>query len=451
MRLTNFLFALSALALACGPVLPGDTETAGDSSSGTDGSTGAGPTSSSSASDPTTGDATTSTTTTDPTTASPTTGGETTTTGGADCLPSPPFTPLWSTDLVLSPPPGGSAELRRAIARLSDGRLAISAMVRVSDMSSAPGVLWVAPDGQPLGLMAGTLTTGDVLRVLHKVQVAADDSTLVAGHNELDGLRHPYLARFTPGGGEVQRIDLATEHILVPLDFALRGDDVVLTGYNDPAHDMWLAQVDGATGELAWEVELTDIPGPTPRAIAVGVDGEIVAATGLWTDGPPPLFKVWRVDSAGAPLWERDLLPQDGGTGMLMDLAVTPDGHVVALTAVQTPVPAIRLVALALADGAPAWELDVAVESDEGFPMSEHLWVDGDALALAVVHDDLAPGPAIARFHRVSFAGAPLSADPLTLGDDEGSASLVSTRGQCGELVVLQPNNVTPWLGAFAP
>ena len=164
---------------------------------------------------------------------------------------------------------------------------------------------------------------------------------------------------------------------------------------------------------------------------------------------------MWRIDDAGAVLWKRDLLPQGPGNGALVDLAVTPDGHVVAATLWVSPTPKIDLIAITLAEAEAAWQLEVAVEDASGQPVLGRMFVDGDALALPIVHavdfwKDGVDSPISARLHRVSFTGTPLSVDPLTPGDPLGSPWLIATRGACGDLVVFQNDAAAPWLGSFA-
>lgn len=72
--------------------------------------------------------------------------------------------------------------------------------------------------------------------------------------------------------------------------------------------------------------------------------------------------------------WERDLLPLGPGEGLINDVVVTPGGEVVALTAAARAGPEAVATVLALAHGAPLWELDVAVTDDASAP-SARRWL----------------------------------------------------------------------------
>ena len=211
---------------------------------------------------------------------------------------------------------------------------------------------------------------------------------------------------------------------------------------------------------LAGPVSAAELPKPlatglkNPESVAVGPGGEIVAAANVQQE--LDAFRLWRVDDAGAVVWQSDVHVEAASSGWVRDLVVTPDGHVVALTSRGLPEQRFALAAFALADGAPAWDLEVAVETDAGMPVLRRVLVDDDALVLPVVHGhDPLPvgvsGPMRAALQRVSFAGAPLTTQPLTPGEPEGAPALTITRGICGDPVLLQNNLAGPWLGSIAP
>lgn len=429
------------IAAACVLRSP-DGDTAG--SAGTDGSTTGSTTGATGEGEPTSGSMESS--------GMPTTSAEPTTGGEPPCPLGPDYAPGWSSELSL-PVPAHSSRTAPSLVTLSDGRLAFSAITWPDDGTFVPGVFWVAPEGQPIAWVAGSAIPVFNAHLLG-LRVAEDDTVVLAGTKLAETSRGPYFVRFAPGGSELAQVDAQTQKLVQVVDFELLGDAVVLVGRDPPDNNMWLARVDATSGAIDWEVQLPSSGTPIARAAAVGLGGEIVAAANVEQDADA--FRLWRVDDAGAVLWQADVHSEAPSSGWVRDLVVTPAGHVVAATTRDTPVPRLALVAFALADGAPAWELEVAVETDAGTPVLQQLLVVGDELVVPVVHgqdpwDFGVDGPMTAALHRVSSAGAPLSTRPLTPGQLEGSPWLALTRGICGDVVVLQNNTGSPWLGSSTP
>lgn len=431
----------SLLPLACAPKAPesGSTSDIGATTLETSTSTG------------TSGEPTTGETTSGP--PAPTVTGDPTEDEGLICLEGQPsLAPLWSR--TLADPQPDEMLLVRSLGALDSGPLAIPGFTRTAANQSAPGVLWLGADGAPIAWTTGPLeaTELDVIGV----RVAGDQVVLLGPRG--DGATFGgYVSRFAAGGPELSRAGLTTQQLNWPIDFELRGGRAVVIGTARPTAQLWLAEVDVATGAPTWEVPLPASNTPFRRAVAIGPGGEIVAGSAGWPGLDGPEYKLWRVDDDGALLWERDLLEPSKGGGELTDLLITPDGQVVAITTEFSPTPRIVMKAVTLADGAPTWTLAVATEDEAGVPVLQHGLVEPDALALVIARgpefwDKGTADPLTAALHRVSFTGAVLDVTPLPLTDLElGPPWLAAARGACGDLVLFQANNQKSWLGSFAP
>ncbi|MCY0989419.1 hypothetical protein OV203_19925 [Nannocystis sp. ILAH1] len=369
----------------------------------------------------------------------------------------PRFDAMWSRHLSLDP---DLHFLQKSFAALSDGRIAVGGGRWGGAEGPNNGVLWVewhgeqkdwsfGPDDQPgynpLGVRRG-----------------ADDSVVALGFDILDGQHLMRITRVPSDGSPATVVDADLRHVAWPADFEVLGDSVVIIGrgpeLDAPPFELWVARVDLATGALEWEVELPSVHPVVGLHVAVGPNGEILAAHG--EAGDQDEFKVWRLGDDGSVLWTADLLDPPVRFNELIDLVVTPGEQAVAI--VQHVWPAeVTAHAIGLADGEARWHTQVAIEDDSGSPGFGAALVDPDGLSLPIGRGPTpyfkgeSADPLTVSLVRLGFDGAILEDTPLTLPDfTAGSRTLMPARGKCGDLLLLHVNGgetAKHHLWSFAP
>ncbi|MCY1006207.1 hypothetical protein OV079_11675 [Nannocystis pusilla] len=433
-------------SLACGPSI---LETGTDTSSSTDhagttttsGTDTQGPT----ASTPTTGE-------TDPTDAtgsppSPTTGEPPETTGGppVDCPKGQtPFAARWAT-VIVQPELGGWGP--GWLAPLPDGGVAASLSYRNEDKLSGYGVMLLANDGELLGTHVSPPSAGGT----NDLALAVDDAErlVLFGSRLVEPTMKPFLVRFAGDGPFVEEVELGEpsmgwEGKLTMLDtpvlFGELDDSTVIATKLEP-DDV------GST----WTRVLDAAPAAIPLASAADASGRI-----LFVSGPDfvhtGVFNLQVVDSAGEPVWSRTLDAPD--FGVVKDAIAIPGGWAILRDSSQgTPV---QLLAIAEADGATLWDVEIAAENEDGPPRASRVHLIGDRLTVPVIRtldfEDL-DGPHTVAAHRLALDGTPVDETPLweaTL--PQSLYSLESTVNACGELVTLSTGtNGRARIGAYVP
>ncbi|WAS91250.1 hypothetical protein [Nannocystis punicea] len=366
----------------------------------------------------------------------------------------PKLAPLWTAQLSVDP---DSQFLENSLVVLSDGRIAVSAGNWDSpDGTTDNGVLWVGQDGITQGWDFGPADRPGYGAI--DLRRAPDDSLVALGF-AVQGEEHPMrITQIPADGSPVTVVDVDVSHIAWPADFELLGDSMVVIGRGPEEEEpftMWLARIDLASGALEWETLLPSIHPVSGQHVAVGPNGEIVAARARGAE-----FKVWRIADDGSVLWTADLLDQPVMANELMDLVVTPGEQVVAIEQRYYPSKIIAH-AIGLAEGEKRWETLVAFEDDSGSPGFGRALLDPDALLLPLGRGPTPyfkgefADPLTASLVRLSFSGEVLDDTPLPLTDlPSGWRTFSAARGKCGELLLLHVNGGDPEryrLWSFAP
>lgn len=423
----------SALLLStCGPTTPNDADA--DASSGElPGGTGA-PTPTT-AEDPTTGGTTT---------AEPSTGTEPSTGEPVVC---PKDQQAWisvaSTALALPAEVTYSAFGANKIG-LPDGNLALAVTLGAGD--PAPGVVLLSPLGEVLSVHAGAPSPSTFVSSL-----ASDPNggLLVLGQHGQFEESQAFLARFAADGAALGEVQLGQD---VRMSTMVPVGDAALTVGRESGTGWWLRQYAVATGEQQWQSQISAEPAVILTQMVVDAQGDVfVAGAASATDDGFTELRLWRFTGAGQPLWSTSFVVP--AYDVVTDLEVAPDGRVLALRIGPFPEFSVDLIAVEPADGALAWEANLAVPDATGRPSASSLHVDADALTIPIVRSE--PGKFGRRavdVQRVSFAGELLELVPLPdiPASDDTFSSFDSVRATCGELTLLLGEGEL-WFAAYAP
>ncbi|WP_096331590.1 hypothetical protein [Nannocystis exedens] len=355
----------------------------------------------------------------------------------------PSLSPMWTVQFELDP---DTQFLTNNLVALSDGRIAVGAG-NWDGLNTNAGVAWVDWDGGTEGWSFGP---GDPQGYdPHALRRAADDSLVAFGFT-IEGTQHLMrMTRIPADGSPATVVDADLGHAVWPQDFEILGDSALIIGRGPeadmPPFELWVARIDLATGALEWEVELPSVHPVLGLHLAVGPNGEIVAAHGKAGDHDE--FKVWRLGDDGSVLWTTDLLEQPVRNNELVDLVVTPGDQVVAIMQYVWPAE-VRAHAIGLAQGEARWDTQVAMEDDSGSPGFGRALLDPDALVLPIGRGPTpyfkgeSADPLTVSLVRLGFDGAILDDTPLPLPDfTAGSRTLTPARGgKCGDLLLLHAN-----------
>ncbi len=164
-----------------------------------------------------------------------------------------------------------------------------------------------------------------------------------------------------------------------------------------------LLRIDASTGEVAWELDITDLGIPEADLVTINPDSSRVVLTQSTDTYPIPsgglayAHRVLNLDAAtGVVLWDRvhslDLI---GSRLDAIDMEHHPvTGDVLLLSRAQTPglQPSIELVALAEADGAEVWTVLHPAPEEIDAPTDLVLLNEGDLLAVPATRTRLVGG-----------------------------------------------------------
>jgi len=451
----NFGVLCVSLGLACGPGQPGDpsvTEDAGGppgtSSTGPDTPTGT------SAGVPTSGEPDPSATTSEPPDTGDTFDPIETSTGEStgepvDCAVGPvPFAPLWST--VIGPPlPFIEVTPEGGMTTMADGRVAIAVKIRDGEpLLSAGGVMFLARTGELLGVHpAGFGKNGPI----HGLARADSDELVLAGTRLGVEPEPTWVARLGADGSlladhtvsQPNNFTAALGLLDTPLLLGLAGSELRAVKYT----------ADGAGVE--WALPMVGPGLPQPAAVASRADGTALLVT---QDDPGPAGFRWLglrlVDSAGETRWTREF---DGLAFAAAPDAVAVPGAWVVLRSDRNKDGVVRLMAVAEADGALLWDVEVAAPDEQGPPLATRVHWTGEQLTVPVMRtrasDLLADTDTrTVAAHRVGLDGALQDATGLSgAAAIKGQWALQSAVGACGELIVLAPGDGRTWVGGFGP
>lgn len=413
---------------ACGPISPGEADGESGASSGP-----GDPTDSTGAPVPTTGDdpTTDGTSTATPTTADPTTADPTT----ADPVTCPkdqqPWVTVASNELPL-PDGAGFSPFGGGQVGLPNGNFALAVSLGVTN--PAPGVVIVSPLGEVLSVNAGAPNP-----VTFVSAIANDPAggVVVLGQHDEPMNQRPFLARFAADGAPLGEASIAAK--MRASTMALTGTSAITVGRTNGTGQWLLAQHDIVTGAPQWQAAIADEPGLILTRMTRDAQGDIfVAGADNPTEDGFTDLRIWRFTGAGQPVWNRTFVAS--GFDVVTDLELAPDGRVIALRIGPFPEFSVDLVAVDPADGALAWDLNVAVPDTTGRPSATDMHVDADALTIPIVRSE--PGKFGRRtvdVHRVSYSGELVDLIPLAdiPSSDDNFNALTSVRGACGELTLL--------------
>jgi hypothetical protein len=305
----------------------------------------------------------------------------------------------------------------------------------------------LANDGALLGTHLGPLGSGSV----RELGLAVDDAeqlVLFAGRL-VDGDMKPFLARFAGDGPFVAETalgepELGWEGKLTMLDTP------VLLGELDGGPVIGTKLAPGDVGST-WTKMLDGAPAAIPLAAATDANGHVLFVTGPDSPGPGVL-QLHVVDSAGETQWSRTIDERSFGT--VTDAVAVPGGW--AVLRQDWPGQTVRLLALAGADGATQWDMDVAAPNEDGPPQASRVHLIGDRVTIPVVRTlDLEnqDGPHTAAAHRLALDGTPVDETPLWQATlPESQWNLESAVNACGELVTLSAGfNGASRVGSYVP
>lgn len=368
----------------------------------------------------------------------------------------PHLAPMWSLPISLDL---AVNFLSSSFAMLSDGRIAIGGGRWGGPEGINAGVMWVDWHGEPTDWSFGPDDHPGYLPV--GVRRAADDSLVLLGFDIQDGQHVMRITRIPADGSPATVVDADLGHLAWPSDFELLGDSMVIVGRGIEDEEplaLWVARVDLATGVLEWEFNPPSVYPLVGMRVAVGPNGEILAAHGA--AGDQDEFKVWRLGDDGSVLWTADLLDPPVRENQLIDLVITPGEQAVAIVQHFSPAE-VTAHAIGLADGEARWQTQVAIEDASGSPAFGRALVDPDGLSLPIGRGPTpyfsgeAADPLTASLVRLGFDGATLEDTPLTLpGVTAGDRRLMPARGKCGDLLLLHSNandQTRLHLWSFAP
>ncbi|MBA3549301.1 MAG: hypothetical protein H0T76_22745 [Nannocystis sp.] len=429
MKRSDYLgWTLIVTACACGPTSPGQADDDAGASEASEGTTAA--------PDPTTGD--------DP---APTTGPESACPEGQ-----PPLALLWGGFTAF---PGDFAwvSIEGPILRLPDGRIALAANVgsHPPESAAAPGLVYLSPEGEPLGIETGAFS--DAWTFFYDLQVGPGGETLIVGAFEEGGQQTPMLLRFAADGPFLDQVPL---QVPVAHGAGMVVTDVpVVVGYTHGVGAS-VARINVATGGSLSSMGLT---GPDEdllvKHIAAGPEGDLVIA-GFGDPGfqIKTRLKLWHLGGDGTLQWSREI--NDEVRDEVTALARTDDGQILVLSA-SWATERVKLLALDVADGATRWSLIVAEHDDQlKNPWAEEIHLDPGGLSVPILrtggHHPWEPTSSFsAALHRISLQGEALEVVQLVGPTHTGFAAARTVRGVCGELVLVEPTESEPWIGAFAP
>lgn len=418
-----------ASAGACGPEPPEGSDSDSGSSSPSEAMTSSG------APTTTVPEPTPTTDTPDPT-ADPTTGEPVT------CPEGQPWELLGAAELAVPAAFVASAR-RRVLAVTEAGQLAIAG---VRGEPAAPAVLLASPGGEVLALNIGA--PGPEAEVLG-LQRGPEGDLVLLGARVQNDKSIPFFARFAADGAPLSEVPL--ELPVLGQVFALTPDGGVVAGLDQATDQRVLAHFAVDTGALLWKHTLGGADELVEDAILVGAQGRMVFVTRRDVDdqGVSNRLDVDLRDQDGAVLWSTVLadLPYSSTRA----LALTPDQQIVVLRTFDPQF--VDLIALDLANGLPVWFQTVAEADATGRPSARDLLVDADALTIPVLRtgpDESSLGSV--SIQRVAFDGELLEQVPLPVpANPAPHSSVLATRGECGELVLLAGEEHPLWLGSFAP
>lgn len=439
-------------SLACGPSI---LETGTDTSGSTD---DAG-TSSGSDSQATTGSPS------DPT---PTTAGETDPTGGppepstgeppdttsgepVDCPKGQtPFAARWAT-VVEQPELGGWSS--HSMVALADGRIAVSLTFKTEANERGYGLFQLTKDGELLGTHLAPLSEGSKRLVGFAVD---DQQRLVMLGNRLEDMSFtPFLARFATDGPFLGDIAIGEPNDVFDGKLALLDTPLILgRQQQDQSGEVLGVKLDGDDVGSQWAMVVDASPGSLPKAIATRGDGEVLFVSGRDFKKDDAIH-LQAVDSAGEPMWSRTI--EEPFFGGVRHATAIPGGWVVLRGGGNQDWP-LRLLAIAAADGATQWEIELAATTEAGPPMASRVHLTGDHLTIPVIRtldfEDL-DGPHTVAAHRVALDGTPIDETPLWEASLSPSVwDVESAIGACGELLILSASHGTHLrsrVGAYVP
>ncbi|MCY1058064.1 hypothetical protein [Nannocystis sp. SCPEA4] len=417
-----------ASAGACGPEPPeGSDSDAGSSSTSEAMTSGGAPT--------TTVPGPTPTTNPDPT-ADPTTGEPVT------CPEGQPWELLGAAELAV--PAGFVASARRRVLAVTEaGQVAIAGAL---GEAAAPAVLLASPAGEVQAVNAGA--PGPEAEVLG-LQRGPEGDLVLLGARVQNDKRVPFFARFAADGAPLSEVPL--ELPVLGQVFALTPDGGIVAGLDQATDQRVLANFAVDTGALLWNHTLGGADELVEDAILVGSQGPMVLVTRRDVDdqGVSNRLDVDVRDQDGAVLSSTVL--EDLPYSFTSAIALTPDKQIVVLRTLDPEF--VDLIALDLADGLPVWFQTVAEADPTGRPTARDLIVDADALTIPVLRtgaDEVSLGSV--AIQRVAFDGELLETVPLPVpANPAPHSSVLATRGECGELVLLAGEEHPLWLGSFAP
>lgn len=380
------------------------------------------------------------------------------TTGAPNGCPEgqPPLTPLWQFEYEPPPSSFGFDSGISQLGRMSDGRIIAAGELNLSTDTSGVALVEVSPDGQFLDVQTDAL--GEHQSEVYSLAVDANDQPLVLAMHWSDsetGLAK--LTRFASDTSlisEVELPQLGYQSSWGAPRMALAADGVVLVGSDHEVQDL-VMKVDATTGAPIWQHTIAGSLNLWLQQVAVGPAGDIVVAghdpAGGFTSDT---LMLWRFDSAGTLLWERQILVP--AFEAVAAVRFTPDDQVVVLRGTAEEFGAsVELTSVERSTGATRWELTVAPFEDDRNAWAEDMYVDADHFTIPVARsEELHQNPSTGSsfdVRTVSLTGELLAVTPITdaIGPSQ-SATVRSVRGQCGELI-LSPLYSDLTLKAYAP
>ena len=354
-----------------------------------------------------------------------------------------PFEPRWAT--VLEQPElavwgtGG-------MTATPDGGVAVSLSFQTEDKQRGYGVMLLAKDGELLGTHLGPLSSGSI----RELGLAVDaDQLVLFGGRLVDGTMKPFLTRFAGDGPFVAEVALGEPALGWEGKLTML-DTPVLLGQLGDGTVIGTKLAPGDVGST-WSKVINAGPAAIPLAAATDAGGRVLFVSGPDSPGKG-VFQLQMVDSAGATVWSWTI--DDPLFGVARDAVAIPGGWAVLHTGGQDE--PVRLLALAGADGATQWDVDVALANEDGPPQASRVHLIGDRLTIPVLRTldfQNLEGPHTAAAHRFALDGTSVDESPLSEATlPKSQWSLESTVNACGELVTLSTGvNGSSRVGSYVP